>query len=73
MDRFIDKDRAFHGKIASMSGNAILGDFARLLHERSTRYWLLILWQTLDLTATEQQHRFILQGIRKRDGVAARE
>ena len=31
IDRFIDKDRAFHGKISSMSGNAILGDFARLL------------------------------------------
>jgi len=68
---FIDKDREFHNKIAAMSGTKVLGDFARMLHERSTRYWLLTLWQTLDTTVTDHQHREILRGIQKHDATAA--
>jgi DNA-binding GntR family transcriptional regulator len=71
IDSFIAKDREFHGYITRLSGNAVLGDFARMLHERSTRYWLLTMWQTLDTVATGQQHRAILQAIRKRDATAA--
>jgi DNA-binding GntR family transcriptional regulator len=71
IDLFIDKDRAFHAKIAAMSGNAVLGDFARTLHERSIRYWLLMMWQTLDTVATEREHRAILQAIRKHNPAAA--
>jgi DNA-binding GntR family transcriptional regulator len=71
IDLFIDKDRAFHAKIAASSGNAVLSDFARTLHERSIRYWLLTMWQTLDTVATEREHRAILQAIRKHDPMAA--
>lgn len=71
IDSFIAKDREFHGHIARLSGNVILADFARMLHERSTRYWLLTMWQTLDTVITGQQHRAILQAMRKRDAAAA--
>jgi DNA-binding GntR family transcriptional regulator len=68
---FIEKDRAFHAKIAAISANAVLADFARTLHERSIRYWLLTMWQMLDTTATDREHRAILQAIRKHDPTAA--
>jgi GntR family transcriptional regulator, rspAB operon transcriptional repressor len=71
IDLFIEKDRAFHAKIAAISGNAVLGDFARTLHERSIRYLLLTMWQTFDAVATERQHRAILRAIRKHNPMAA--
>jgi DNA-binding FadR family transcriptional regulator len=37
IDVFIISDRAFHRKLAEMSGNQVLRDFTRNLHERSWR------------------------------------
>ncbi|MBN8937863.1 MAG: GntR family transcriptional regulator [Rhizobiales bacterium] len=71
IDAFVECDRAFHVKISEMSRNHVLGDFAKVLHERSTRSWYLHLWQTLDTTASDRQHRGVLAAIRARDGEAA--
>lgn len=71
IDEFVDRDRAFHAKIASMSGSKVLSDFARTLHERSIRFWLLTMWQTLDTVASNRQHRAILNAIRRHDPSAA--
>ncbi|MGU3495436.1 GntR family transcriptional regulator [Xanthobacteraceae bacterium A53D] len=73
IDSFVECDRAFHNKISEMSKARILGDFAKTLHERSTRYWYLHLWQTLDETASDRQHRAIVSALKKRDGAAASE
>ena len=71
IDAFVECDRAFHVRISEASRNQVLGDFARVLHERSTRSWYLHLWQTLDTVASDRQHRSILAAIRARDGEAA--
>lgn len=73
IDAFVACDRAFHTKISEMSKARILGDFAKSLHERSTRYWYLHLWQTLDEKASDRQHRAVMAALRKRDGAAAAE
>ena len=71
IDAFVECDRAFHVKISETSRNHVLGDFARVLHERSTRSWYLHLWQTLDTEASDRQHRAIVAAIRAGDGEAA--
>jgi DNA-binding GntR family transcriptional regulator len=71
IDAFIEVDRAFHARIATMSRNKILGDFAKSLHERSIRYWYLQMWQTMDTVSTQREHRAILDAIRKGDRKAA--
>lgn len=60
---FTANDRAFHRAIFTLSGNPIMGDFARMLHERSTRFWYLNLWQTIDVGATNKQHAMIANAI----------
>jgi DNA-binding GntR family transcriptional regulator len=71
IDAFVESDRALHGKIAAMSGNQVLGDFAKTLHERSTRFWYLHLWQTIEPVGSGEQHRAIVDAVRARDGAAA--
>jgi DNA-binding GntR family transcriptional regulator len=71
IDAFIESDRAFHCGVAALSGNPVLEDLVRSLHERSTRQWYLTLWQTLDHDRTGQQHRAVVAALRKGDGAAA--
>jgi GntR family transcriptional regulator, rspAB operon transcriptional repressor len=71
IDTFTAGDRAFHGKFAQLSGNPVLIDFARSLHERSVRYWYLHLWQTMDAKVTIRQHTAIADMIARRDGDGA--
>lgn len=71
INAFVECDHAFHTRISEMSRSRVLGDFARSLHERCTRSWYLHLWQTLDTSASDKQHRGILKAIKSRDGDAA--
>lgn len=71
IDSFVECDRAFHNKVSDMAQSRILGEFAKALHERSTRAWYLHLWQTLDTEASDRQHRAVLDAIEKRDPAAA--
>ncbi len=71
IDAFTAGDRAFHGKFAQMSGNPVLFEFARSLHERSVRYWYLHLWRTMDTKATIRQHTAIADMIARGDGDGA--
>ncbi|HEV2573171.1 GntR family transcriptional regulator [Methylocella sp. CPCC 101449] len=68
---FTANDRWFHREVAQMSGNAIMSDFARLLHERSTRFWYLNLWQTIDVPLTNRQHAEIAAAVIAGDGELA--
>jgi DNA-binding GntR family transcriptional regulator len=60
---FTANDRRFHREIALLSGNPVMSDFARVLHERSTRFWYLNLWQTIDVPASNRQHADIAKAI----------
>src|SRR5882724_775888 len=71
INAFVECDHAFHTKMHQMSRSRVLGDFAKSLHERCTRSWYLHLWQTLDTSASDKQHRAILKAIKNRDGEAA--
>jgi DNA-binding GntR family transcriptional regulator len=71
INAFVECDHAFHTRISEMSSSRVLGDFAKSLHERCTRAWYLHLWQTLDTSASDKQHRGILKAIKNRDGEAA--
>ncbi len=72
IDFYVEKDRAFHAKLISLSQNRILGDFVRTLHERSLRYSLIQMWQTAGASArADEDHLAILAALRNRDGNAA--
>ena len=71
IDAFTIDDRAFHRRVGELSGNGVMGEFARMLHERSTRYWYLHLWQTLDIARSNRQHAAVAAAISRRDGEAA--
>ena len=65
---FTLNDRLFHHEVALLSGNPVMSDFARVLHERSTRFWYLNLWQTIDVAATNRQHAAIAAAISAGNG-----
>ncbi len=70
---YANSDRAFHVKIAAMSGNRVLGDFLLTLHERLARFWYLHLWRMIDTGRGEQDHGAVLEAIRARAGEEAAE
>jgi DNA-binding GntR family transcriptional regulator len=71
INAFVECDHAFHAGFHKIARSPVLGDFARTLHERCTRAWYLHLWQTLDVDASDKQHRRILKAIKLQDGEAA--
>ncbi|MGW1420839.1 GntR family transcriptional regulator [Bradyrhizobium manausense] len=68
---FTVNDRRFHQEVASLAGNIEMSEFARRLHERSTRFWYLNLWQTIDVKTSNRQHAAIAQAIIAGDEDAA--
>lgn len=68
---FTSNDRAFHNRVGELSGNAVMADFARKLHERSTRFWYLHLWQTINVPLSSEQHLTISRAIAARDADGA--
>lgn len=70
---FSSNDRKFHVAVANMSGNPVMADFARKLHERSSRFWYLNMWQTIDVAASNAQHLKIANAVADGDGKAASE
>lgn len=73
IDAFTAADRAFHRKLSELSGNQVLSDFARNLHERAWRYWYLHLWQTLDIAASNRQHTAVAEAVAAGNGDKAAE
>jgi DNA-binding GntR family transcriptional regulator len=71
---FMELDRRFHQAVAEASGNHILVDVQRPLHERSARIWSLIVMRRADgLRLTQEEHEAVLEAIKRRDQVAARQ
>ena len=71
--QFTANDRWFHREVAALSANQVMSDFARMLHERSARFWYLNMWQTIDVGATNRQHAEIADAIAAGDERAAGE
>lgn len=70
---FTTNDRAFHRAIGEVSGNAVMADFARMLHERSTRFWYLHLWQTINVAQSNAEHLKVAKAIAAGNGDVAAE
>jgi DNA-binding GntR family transcriptional regulator len=71
---FMELDRRFHQAVAEASGNHVLVDVQRPLHERSARIWNLIVMRRADgLRLTQEEHEAVLEAIKRRDQVAARQ
>jgi GntR family transcriptional regulator, rspAB operon transcriptional repressor len=70
---FTSNDRWFHRKVGELSGNQVMSDFATMLHERSTRFWYLNLWQTIDVAGSNRQHLNVAKAIVAGDEDAAAE
>lgn len=70
---FSSNDRKFHVAVATLSGNPVMAGFARKLHERSSRFWYLNMWQTIDVAASNTQHLDIAEAIAQGDESGANE
>jgi DNA-binding GntR family transcriptional regulator len=70
---FMELDRQFHQAVAEASGNRILVDVQRPLHERAARIWGLIVMRRADgLRLTQEEHEAVFEAIRRGDQEAAR-
>jgi GntR family transcriptional regulator, rspAB operon transcriptional repressor len=69
--KLMELDRRLHTQIALISGNWMLSDFLRPIHERMSRIWFLPHWQSHDFGTTGDEHEALLRAIKARDGKAA--
>lgn len=71
VDRFIERDRAFHAKLAEISGSSVLMEMQKSLHERAMRFWYSDLWRTLDEHKAATEHAAVIDAIERGDAEAA--
>ena len=71
VDRFIERDRAFHAKLAEIGGSPVLIEMQKSLHERAMRFWYSDLWRTLDEAKAAAEHATVFAAIERGDAQAA--
>lgn len=71
VDRFIERDRAFHAKLAEIGGSAVLIEIQKSLHERAMRFWHSNLWRTLDEGKAADEHAAVIAAVAGGDAAAA--
>ena len=71
IDRFIERDRAFHAKLAKIGGSPVLVEMQKSLHERAMRFWYSDLWRTLDEHKAASEHAAVIDAIARGDAVGA--
>lgn len=71
VDRFIERDRAFHAKLAQIGGSPVLVEMQKSLHERAMRFWYSDLWRTLDEDKAANEHAAVVAAIERGDARAA--
>lgn len=64
-------DLTFHSEIVRATGNTVLADVMRMLHQRASRIWHLQLWKDADLRLTQIEHEAIFEALRSKDAEAA--
>ncbi len=70
-DRQMLLDRDFHNALSRAAGNAVLTDFVRTLHDSSLRFWFISLRDPVHHIAVKEQHRAILEAIKRSSPDAA--
>ena len=60
-------DRAFHRLISDAAHNSVAAEILTMLHERSLRFWFIAFGDDLQLRRIDDEHRAILDAIKKRD------
>jgi DNA-binding GntR family transcriptional regulator len=58
-------DRDFHHVLSRAAGNTVLADFVRTLHDLSLRFWFISLRDPAHHIAVKEQHRTILDAIKR--------
>lgn len=71
IDRFIERDRAFHAKLAKIGGSPVLVEMQKSLHERAMRFWYSDLWRTLDEHKAATEHAAVIDAIERGDANGA--
>jgi DNA-binding GntR family transcriptional regulator len=71
VDRFVERDRAFHAKLAQIGGSPVLVEMQKSLHERAMRFWYAELWRTLDEAKATDEHATVIAAIERGDVRAA--
>ncbi|MEP7004730.1 MAG: GntR family transcriptional regulator [Sphingomonas bacterium] len=71
VDRFIERDHAFHAKLAAIGGSPVLIELQKSLHERAMRFWHSNLWRTLDEGKAADEHAAVIAAIARGDADAA--
>ena len=71
VDRFVERDRAFHAKLAEVGGSPVLIEMQKSLHERAMRFWYSNLWRTLDESKASDEHEAVVAAIARGDAKAA--
>lgn len=71
VDRFVERDRAFHAKLAEVGGSPVLIEMQKNLHERAMRFWYSNLWRTLDENKASNEHETVVLAIEQGNAAAA--
>jgi DNA-binding GntR family transcriptional regulator len=66
-------DLSFHSEIIRATGNSVLTDVMRMLHQRASRLWHLQVWKDTDLKVTQKEHEAIFEALKRGDSGAALE
>lgn len=69
--KLIELDRRFHGCIAAAARNKVLAEILSRLHDRSLRFWHITLTRPDHLHDVLDQHREVLNFIKRRDAEGA--
>ncbi len=67
IERQMHIDREFHMALSRASGNAVLGEIMRALHERSLRFWFVSLRSEHHHVAVRNEHKAIVDALKARD------
>jgi DNA-binding GntR family transcriptional regulator len=68
---YMTLDLSFHSEIIRATGNSVLADIMRMLHQRASRLWHLQVWKDADLQVTQKEHEAIFEALKRGDSNAA--
>jgi len=71
VDRFVERDRAFHARLAEIGGSPVLVEMQKTVHEQSMRFWYSNLWRTLDEGKAADEHAAVIAAIAQGDAQRA--
>ena len=60
-------DSKFHNEIVRATGNDVLADVMRMLHQRASRIWHLQVWTDADIRLTQVEHEAIFAALKAAD------